>query len=157
MLVGGLIITAGALFWLDRHPDEEAQTQESVDQLYLRVTPRPAERGDPVRFFVQGEPPINLKARTFADLLSEDGELLFRLDSVPPHGDPPAPIPYPLSENYVPPTETTRLQARQVVSLPARLRPGRYTLQAYIFGRDRYTGGTPHRGTPSWTFPILAR
>jgi hypothetical protein len=155
-VVGLIIVGGGLLFWIGRGPDETEQTQAFVDDLYLRVTPRPATRGANVAFFVQGEPPIRLKARRFADLLSEDGKRLFRLDTAADGESTPRPVPYPLPAAYTAPTGVSALQTRQRVHLPEDLQPGRYSLRAYFYGRDRLDEETPHKGTPSWTFPILA-
>lgn len=125
-----------------------------INDLYLDVTPRPAEQGERVAFFVQGEPPVRLMAHRYADLLTLEGEPLYRLDAAGPGGETPRPLRYPLPTDYDPPANLVALQTRQTVQLPADVRPGKYILQTDIVGVGM---SSDRHGTPSWKLSIVSR
>ena len=152
-----VLVGFGLLSGADDEPSRSEPTKKSANDLHLVVRPRPAVRGDAVRLFVQGEPPIGLRARPFVDLLSEGGEPLYRLDSAKPGRPVPAPVEYPLPPSYLAPAGTVNLQARRRVRLPVDLAAGRYTLQGQILGRDRYDDGATDQGRPAATIPVRAR
>lgn len=133
-------------------------TQEFMDGLYLRMTPQPAEPGETVTFYVEGEPPTGLRVYRHADLLSANGDRLFRLDASQLGQEPPAPLAYPLPSNYRPRTGLAAFVAHQVVQIPRRIAPGRYTLQTDIVVGPRWRrwDGTL-RSTPDGTIRIAQR
>lgn len=152
-----VLVGFGLLSGADDEPSRPERTKKFANDLYLVVRPRPAVRGEAVSLFVQGEPPIRLRARRFVDLLSEDGEPLYRLDSAKPGRPVPAPVEYPLPPSYLAPAGTVNLQARQRVRLPADLTAGRYALQGQILGRDRFDDGATDQGRPTAAIPVRAR
>ena len=153
VLIGLVVVAGGVVALADKFgEDPDEFTQQFIDYLHPSAQPGRPEPGEVVTFFVQGEPPAALRAHQYADLLSEDSDRLFRLDSRD-RSPPPRPIAYPLPENYVAPVGTLRLQTRQRIRIPEQLAPGRYTIRTPITGVRRDRG---YRGTPSATLPIVA-
>jgi hypothetical protein len=135
--------------------DEDAYpAAEFIDDLYLVVEPKPAHPGDELRFFVQGEPPLRLRAKKYVDILSADDEPLYRLTAEGKAGDVSV-LPYPLPGSYRPPSGTERLQTRQAVRLPRDLDPGRYVIRGALLAVRR--GEEPQGGAPEARLTVIAK
>jgi hypothetical protein len=144
------VVAIGGCRW----EDDDYPVGQFINDLYLHVTPRPSEQGERVVFFVQGEPPVKLRAHRYADLLTLDGEPLYRLDAEGPGSEAPRPLRYPLPPDYEAPAGLDALPTRQTVQLPADIAPGKYILQTDIVGVGR---SSDRHGTPSWKLPIVSR